>query len=629
MIGTIWGNKYKIIELIGSGGMALVYLAENIYTHKTYAVKMLKSEYAENTEFLRRFELEARSVLKLSDPNIVRAFDVGEQDGIPFIILEYVKGRTLKEVLTERGALPQGTACVLFSQILSALNSAHKAGIIHRDVKPQNVLITSELEAKLTDFGIARDVQATTVTFAGSTVLGSAHYISPEQAQGLPVTISSDIYSAGVMLYEMLTGTVPFTSDSTVSVALKHISDTAIPPIELNPSIYPSVNEVVLRALNKDPKERFSSARQMLLALKRALKDPNAVLPAVNPDEQEEYEDRTGDSPFSTHNPHWSWRIATVVLLVVITFIAAFFGIRSTFSDDAKGNLNPVPSLIGKPLQEAMQKSADYGYTLRIEDYVLSPDVPYGSVVTQSPDAGKVTSFSGEIIVTVSSGSESPTVPLLTGKTLDESRAALAEKGLEIGHITYQVSDIEIGFVCGQFPAAGTELSPGTNVDLIISSTRVSSLADMPDLVSYNLSDALHILQNMGFTRIYIKYDSSRPESVILSQTPAPSESVSTDTRLILTAGINSEFKYSSDIAFNIDISESGTDIMVTLPETLSGGIHVERILYHAVLEKGDRIPISFTAGSNEKGIAEIILYVNGYEYRRQDTDFESITDKQ
>lgn len=625
MIGTILNKKYRIIEPIGSGGMANVYLAESLYSHRRYAVKVLKKEFAENREFLRRFELEARSVLKLSDPNIIHAFDVGEQDGVPFIILEYVKGRTLKDVLTEHGALPQKTACDLFFQILSALQTAHKAGIIHRDVKPQNVLITSNLEAKLADFGIAREAQATTVTFAGSTVLGSAHYISPEQAQGLQVTRSSDLYSAGVMLYEMLTGTVPFTAESTVSVALKHISETPIPPIELNPAIYPSVNAVVMRALNKDPNDRFPSAKQMIAALKHALKDPNAVLNVAPHEDTEDNTDET-EPFFRGHSPHWSWRIATVVLLVVIAFTGTFFGIRSTFHHKENiAVLNPIPSLVGKSLSEATQKASDYGYSVRIEDYVISADIPYGCVVTQNPDPGKASAFFGEIVITVSAGTGLPTVPALTGKTLDESRSALADVGLDTGHITYQVSDVEIGFVCGQSPAAGTELPLGSAVDLVISSTRVSTVLQMPDVLSFGLTDAVRILKDREFSRIFIQYDPLQSGNTVLAQSPGPGEAVSVDSRIILTIGGTPPSEFVSDIAFNLDIPDSGTDVMITLPETVSA-IPVERILYRNVFEKGTRIPISFTAGSADKGIAEIVLYLNGYEYRRQDTDFEPVT---
>lgn len=621
MIGAYLEKKYKIIKLIGSGGMAHVFLAENIFTRRKVAVKVLKKEYSDNTEFLRRFELEARAVLKLDNENIVHAFDVGEYEGMPFIIMEYVNGHTLKEMLDEKGALNQSVAIDMFLQILSALTCAHNAGIIHRDVKPQNVIVDTNGKVKLTDFGIAREVKATTVTFAGSTVLGSAHYISPEQAQGMTVTLSSDIYSAGVMLYEMLTGSVPFTSDSTVSIALKHISDIPLSPIELNPDIFPSVNAVIMKALSKNPSDRFSSAKEMAQALKRAQKDPNRLLTANEPEESAD-ETPVRSSPFTPHKPHWSWRITAVVLVVVFAFIGTFFGIRSTFvnSNDIE-QLNPVPSLIGKTLTEATQKANSFGYTIRVEDYAISPDVPYGQILTQNPDAGKTTSFSGEIIVTVSSGAEMPTMPNLIGKTLEEAKNDLNNEGLSIGHITYQISDVAIGYICNQTPSAGTELSYGSEIDLVISSTSSAS-SDVPNVISQTPGDAIELIESLGFKTILVKFDESRTEEVVLDQIPLAGTLTATDSPIILTVGGSRSFDYSADIAFNLDIAAAESNVIIAIEDTIADK-SVGRILFERTFEKGSKIPISFTAFSNGSGIGEMVLYVNGHEYRRQDVNFE------
>lgn len=268
-------KRYKVLSLIGSGGMADVYKAINLSNRRIYAIKMLKAEYSDDAEFLRRFEQEARATLHLSHDNIVRAYGVGQHNGLPYIVLEYIEGQTLKQLIVDNGPLPERTAIGLCCQILDALSAAHSHGIIHRDVKPQNVMITSRGKAKLTDFGIARDVRASTRTFSGKSVLGSVHYISPEQAQGDKVTESSDIYSVGVTLYEMLTGTVPFTADSTVSVALMHLQSKPEPPILRNPSIPPSLNDIVLKAMAKDPTDRYAGAKEMRADLVRSLSDPN------------------------------------------------------------------------------------------------------------------------------------------------------------------------------------------------------------------------------------------------------------------------------------------------------------------------------------------------------------------
>lgn len=277
MIGTIIGRKYQILEEIGSGGMARVFKAVNMTNRRIVAIKMLKAEYKDDAEFLRRFSREAGTVLKLNHENIVRAYEVGEYEDTPYIVMEYVEGHTLKDLIDQNGPLPIRTAIGITCQILDALSVAHSYGIIHRDVKPQNVIVTERGKAKLTDFGIAREARATTSTFSGKKVLGSVHYISPEQAKNAVATEESDLYSVGITLYEMLTGTIPFTSDSAVAIALMHIQDKPRPPKELNPDIPNSLNDIVMRALEKDSSDRYESARAMRADLVRSIGNPNGT----------------------------------------------------------------------------------------------------------------------------------------------------------------------------------------------------------------------------------------------------------------------------------------------------------------------------------------------------------------
>ncbi|MDD3401666.1 MAG: protein kinase [Eubacteriales bacterium] len=281
MIGEILNHKYRIIELIGTGGMAHVYRAINMSSRKIVAIKMLKEEFGRDPEFLRRFEREARASLHLSHENIVRAYGVGQHNGLPYIVLEYVEGSTLKELIKQNGVLPTKTAISICCQLLDALDAAHSHGIIHRDVKPQNIIINSKGRVKLTDFGIARDVSASTVTFAGSNVVGSVHYISPEQAKGDLVSEASDVYSVGVTLYEMLTGDVPFKAETTVSVALMHLQNEPRQPIELNDKITPALNDIILRSMQKDPLKRYSTAKSMRSDLVRSIQEPYGTFPRV------------------------------------------------------------------------------------------------------------------------------------------------------------------------------------------------------------------------------------------------------------------------------------------------------------------------------------------------------------
>ena len=383
MIGTILERKYRIVELIGSGGMAQVYKAVNMTNRRIVAVKMLKDEYKSDAEFLRRFSLEANAILTLSHENIVRAYGAGTYDGLPYLVMEYVEGHTLKDLIASNGALPVRTAIGITCQILDALSAAHAHGIIHRDVKPQNVIVTDKGRVKLADFGIAREAKASTVTFSGSKVLGSVHYISPEQAKGTVATEQSDLYSAGVCLYEMLTGTVPFEADSTVSVALMHLQEKPVPPIQIVPDLPRSLNDIVLKALEKDPENRYKTARAMRSDLVRSLSDPNGTF--VN--------DPNDKGAKNTSRPSIYILIAMCVFLPIL-LIGIFVLIYATscrtappkesdtqaaVSASMPGSIAPeetasgeeavivnlaVPELIGYPLDDALRILYEtYGFT--------------------------------------------------------------------------------------------------------------------------------------------------------------------------------------------------------------------------------------------------------------------------
>lgn len=333
MTPDIIDGKYKVLEHVDSGGMAHIYRCMNLGNRRIVAIKILKDEFRDDKEFLRRFEREARASLHLSHDNIVHAYGLGTHEGLPYIVQEFIEGQTLKQLIINRGPLPIRTAIGICCQILDALSAAHASGIIHRDVKPQNVLITPKGKAKLTDFGIAREVSASTVTFSGNQVIGSVHYISPEQAQGQTVTEASDIYSVGVTMYEMVTSIVPFEGDSTVTVALMHIRNQPIPPIDLNGRIPPSLNDVILRALSKSPDDRYRSAHAMRIDLIRTLSNPNGDFAQQSSSDEPILHRRRARRRITLYT--WiSLSVTAPILLIVLLYL----GFSSGWFSSAKSN---------------------------------------------------------------------------------------------------------------------------------------------------------------------------------------------------------------------------------------------------------------------------------------------------
>ncbi len=619
MIGMILGHKYRVTELLGTGGMSHVYKAYNLATRRTVAIKVLKEEFRDNAEFLRRFEREARAVLHLTHENIVRAYGVGDVDGIPYIVLEYVDGRTLKDLIADNGAMPPRIAIGIVTQVLDALDAAHSAGIIHRDVKPQNVIVTKSGKAKLTDFGIARNLDASTRTFAGSTVLGSVHYLSPEQAMGKPVTETSDIYSTGVMLYEMLVGDVPFNSDNTVSVALMHINDEAVPPMQLNPKIPPALNDIAMRAMNKNSELRYQSAKAMQRHLMRALKDPSGDFARAGAPENAAA--GRGKSGAKRVQIHGTFKIGIAVAAVIIALIGLFFGLRVSYKKHQLAT-ELVPALTGRSVEEARQKAENFDFEFEIQEYEASDTVPYGYVITQSPAAG-VKAMSGTAIqVIVSIGPDALIMPDLTGMTLDEATAELSACGLLAGTVDYHVSDTAIGYVCGQSILPGAEVQRGARVDVSISASSESEVS-MPALTELDLGKALSLLSGDAFNTIFVRYDSDSTETfrTVIDQSPAAGANATTDTAIYLTVSGTYAGGYAADVAYNVDIENSGTVVMAVMADA-ENGVSYYHIVYEATLEKGDRIPVSFTAYSDSEGARELILYIAGRVWKRQDVSF-------
>lgn len=455
MIGAILNRKYRVISLIGSGGMAMVYKAVHMSNRRYVAIKVLKEEYKDDREFLRRFSREATAVLNLSHENIVRAYDVGEFNGLPYIVMEYVEGHTLKALIEQNGKLPVRTAIGITCQILDALQAAHSHGIIHRDVKPQNVIVTAKGKAKLTDFGIAREANASTVTFSGHQLLGSVHYISPEQAKGELATESSDLYSVGVSLYEMLTGEVPFSAESTVSVALMHIQQEVLPPLSIDPNIPLSLNDIVLRTLEKDPKRRYDSARAMRNDLVRSLSNPNGTF-------AKEYNGSPAKPPKKKLSVYLLIGLCVFLPILLVLCIGILYFMQGNdkdkpnadllvplFTDSPSPEPTPVatpvpenvvtmPSLLGKDFDEALHSLNEAGIANIQVQFTTQSDEQLDSdtVVTQTPSVSATLLPTSTVKLTVYRKS-------LGSYKADVSFAPALPKGENLVQIVYSSSNHE------------------------------------------------------------------------------------------------------------------------------------------------------------------------------------------
>lgn len=607
----LFAGRYRLEGLIGSGGMANVYKAHDERTGATVAIKMLKDEHRDDAEFLRRFEREASAVISLSHPNIVQSYDAGtDENGVSYITLEYVEGMTLKEYIKIRGSVSPRDAVTIANQVLDALGHAHENGIIHRDVKPQNVMISGS-SVKLTDFGIARDASATTRTFAGTNVIGSVHYISPEQARGDDVTAESDIYSCAVMVYEMLTGTVPFAGENTVAVALKHLQEDMIPPAEVNPKISQALSDVVMKGAAKDPADRYHSAADMKKDLLRALKEPRGRFARLAPKRK----------PVEKKSSSKGIILSAVVIVSIALIITGAALISHMLDGKSRGEEFLVPSLEGKTLEEARSLAELRGFKLEVSDYVISTEFPAGQVTKQSPLNGARGKEGDTIAVEVSSGSGYAIVPDITGRTITEASLLLAEENLNMGAVGYDPSsDLPAGQIVRQVPDASTRVSEFESVDIWISGSELPQI-EMPSVVGKDTSTALRMLQESRVTRIWmhvVEPGEGMTDETVQQQSPAANMSVGEGTRAEVWISRSNPGNCCADIAVNLDIEADESAVVVTA--MMDSG--VELVLYEGKIKNGKQQPVAFTANIRENGLRECLVYVDGVEVKRMEINF-------
>ncbi|HWR21960.1 MAG TPA: protein kinase [Feifaniaceae bacterium] len=614
MIGRILSGKYKIVSKIGSGGMADVYKAVQMGTlHRTVAVKILKPEYQTDASFVRRFEQEAQAVLNLSHEHIVRSYDVGTEGDLHYIVLEYVDGSTLKECIRAQGKFLPRSAINIGAQVLDALSHAHEQGIIHRDVKPQNIILNARGHVKLADFGIARNADSSTITYAGAMVMGSVHYISPEQAKGRQVTAESDIYSMGITLYEMVTGSLPFEGDNSVSIALRHIQEEIVPPIAIVPTLPPALNDVIMKAVSKQPSARYHSAKEMRQDLLRVLREPRGSFARQKTNEkirQRRKQKSAGRKPRTV-----VWRITALGLMLLALF-GMMMIMERTVLQRVNASVGFVPNLVGKTQDQAEDTARLRGYKVDIQE-AESEDVPPGVVISQQPQKGAELKNGGVITITVSGGAAMPVVPEVRGMTLSEAEVALRDEGLLPGVPEYRISNAKVGTVFEQDPLPGTPLLPGDEVQLFISGEPSRSI-EVPSVADLKLVQALTLLNERGFTAFRVRLaslDNIYTDTVML-QNPVSGEIASSTTMIELTASGIGEDVYSAQIAFTLDVEEDDTEILAIIPVNGSA-VPYEQVVYEATLDAGKGREISFPAVIAEGGEHTLIVYRNGEEIRR------------
>ncbi len=523
--GTVVDERYRLKEKIGSGGMADVWLAFDRELDRQVAVKILHDRFAQDNEFVERFRREAQSAAGLQHPNVVSIFDRGAFRDTYFIAMEYVEGPQLKQLV--KGGMGIEDALDFTRQILNAARFAHRKGIVHRDLKPQNVLIDEDGRARVADFGIARG-ESSDITATGS-VMGTAQYLSPEQAQGKETTPRSDIYSIGVILYEALTGEVPFGGDSAVAVALKQVSEAARRPSSINPAIPPALDAVVMRALAKDPEARFKDADAFLKALDAAERTPDrprpedtAAFAAISPEGELPEAEAQLEEDYEDERRRRRRLIIAGLLVAAVAALVAFALTRP-------GTVE-VPSVIGQNVGTATTLLESEGLDVDLEP--RPSEAPRDTVLEQDPLAGDRAEEGSTVILTVSSGPAIVQVPEVQGMSEADATEALEDVGLEVDPEFRFSDDVPERRAIGTEPGAGTEIAAGSTVTLLIS--RGSNRVEVPDLVGFDDQQALNALSEADLTGNVVTRDDEAPAGEVIAQSPAAGQEVDRGSQVTL-----------------------------------------------------------------------------------------------
>ncbi len=551
-VGKRLDGRYEVQEIIGVGGMSVVYKAYDNVDDRIVAIKILKDEFSDDEEFVRRFKNESKAIAVLSHPNIVKVYDVSFGEKIQYIVMEYVDGITLKEYIQKQHIITWNDAVFFTTQILKALQHAHDKGIVHRDIKPQNIILLPTGNIKVTDFGIARFSRTQTKTLTENAI-GSVHYISPEQAKGEFTDERADIYSLGVVLYEMLAGRVPFEADSAVSVALMQLQKEPKKLTDINPDIPLGLEQICNHAMQKNPNDRYQTATEMLLDLEEIIRNPQATFDysyfidkeptkyvfkeesAQRSDYEEPDEEETYDEEI---DPNHKKKVITAVVTGIIVLIAAIVGLVMFMTQGVNTDTRKLESFIGMPYDDLASSDA-YDYEF-IAEYQKTDEYNPGTVIGQSPEAGESVIAGSTVTLFVAASNEDISVPNCYNLTLEK-----AEKTLQMSNLTnYRAAEVssetvETGSVVYTDPKAGSVVSENQEIIIYVSSgpstTRLNSY-QVPDVKGLSQSDAKAFLERAGFTNVVFETeDNAVRKGVVLSQSPRAGSTAREDDKIVLT----------------------------------------------------------------------------------------------
>lgn len=562
--GKLIANRYEIIKKVGNGGMATVYKAKDQVLKRLVAVKILRDEFTTDDEFIKRFRSEAQAVASLTHPNIVAVYDVGNEENLHYIVMELIQGKTLKEVIREEGKLSWKWSVNVAIQIGSALETAHKNNIVHRDIKPHNIIITEDGNAKVTDFGIAKAVSNSTITAFGTTI-GSVHYFSPEHARGGYTDAKSDLYSLGVVMYEMLTGKVPFDADTPVSIALMHMQEKPIEPITINPAIPSSVNKIIMKAMQKDTNLRYQSASEMLKDLNMALKNPDGNFVFLKDSENDFPTQKIPtmyDSEIKKESPTRAKQekkkenklvqfikkhkvlsfFVGAILLFILTIGITYFSLRATAVKDVQ-----IPNLVGMSQEEAKKKVEESKLIYTELEQQYSPDIEAGHVMSQTP--GYVENYKikekTEIKIVISKGQEITTVPKVIGKKKEEALVDIEAAKLIAEVIEETSKTVESGYVISQEIEAGKEVNAGETIKIHVSTGTGIEQVSVPYVIGKTESDAKKLITDnkLKVKEVIYQEDTTKNDGTVLKQDKEAGTTVDEGTEITITVNKIAQIK--------------------------------------------------------------------------------------